>query len=112
MGKQASLRYKASRDGFSSEVLWKKCLGQKRTIVLVQTDKNSVIGGYMPERWQDTTGVKDSGFKDITSGSPFLFYWVNDEIQIMKHVDNRTPFMASDKDWLMVFGHGLKINAD
>ena len=54
MGKKASLCYKSSRDGSSTEVFWEKCLGQKETIVLVQTDKNSVIGGYCPEKWEDT----------------------------------------------------------
>ncbi len=49
MGRQASLRYKGTRDGFSQKVFLEKCLGQKETIVLVQTDKNSVIGGYMPD---------------------------------------------------------------
>ena len=77
MGRQASLRYKASRDGTSSEVLWEKCLGQKETIVLIKTDENTIIGGYMPDQWEDTTGMKnskgDSGRKDIVSGSPFLF---------------------------------------
>ncbi len=90
MGKQASLRYKASQHGFSSEVLWEKCLGQKETIVLVQTHLNSVIGGYMPEQWEDT------GVKEIKSGKPFLFYWVNDEIQIIKLRDDEIPYMGSD----------------
>jgi hypothetical protein len=116
MGKQASLHYKASINGFSSEVLWEKCLGQKETIVLVQTDQNSVIGGYMPEQWEDTTGMKNSngipGWKDIKSGSPFLFYWVNDEIQIIKHRYDKIPFMRSNKYCLLEFGNGLGINAD
>ncbi len=116
MGKQASLRYKASRDGLSQKVLWEKCVGQKETIVLVQTDKNSVIGGYMSDQWEDTTGMKDSygnsDYKDITSGSPFLFYWVNDEIQIINYRDDIIPVMKSNKDWLMVIGNGLLINAD
>ena len=116
MGRQASLRYKASRDGLSVEVLWEKCLGQKETIVLVKTDQNSVIGGYCPDQWEDTTGMKNSygcsGWKDIVSGKPFLFYWVNDEIQIIKHRDDKIPNMRSDKVWLMLFGNGLNINAD
>ena len=37
---------------------------------------------------------------------------MNDEIQIIKHRDDRIPFMGSDKDRLMVFGAGLCINAD
>ncbi len=90
--------------------------GHKKTIVLVQTDKNSVIGGYCPDQWEDTTGKKssygDSGYKDIVSGKPFLFYWVNGQIQIIKHKDDKIPNMLSNKDWLMVFGNGLRINAD
>ncbi len=43
----------------------------------------------MPEQLEDTTRMKDSrgwsDFKEITSGSPFLFYWVNDQIEIIKH---------------------------
>ena len=70
----------------------------------------------MPEQWEDTTGMRSydgrSGFKDIVSGSPFLFYWVKDEIQIIKHRNERIPYMGSDKDWLLVFGQGLYIYAD
>ncbi len=70
----------------------------------------------MPDQWEDTTGMKDSnGYsnsKDITSGSPFLFYWVNGEIQIIKHRNDKIPSMRSNKDWLMVIGYGLYIDAD
>jgi hypothetical protein len=55
MGKEAKLLYRTTRDGISSEVFWEKCLDQKETIVLVQTDKNSVIGGYCPDQWEETT---------------------------------------------------------
>ena len=118
MGKKGTpkLLYKASRDGFNSSVLWEKCLGQKETITLVQTNFSTVIGGYNPDQWEDTTGMTDSegdkDYKDITSGKPFLFYWVNDQIQIIKHRDDKIPVMRSDKDWLMVFEGGLAINAD
>ena len=83
--------------------------------MLVQTENNSVIGGYCPDQWEDTKGMKNqrgwSDCKDITSGLPFLFYWVDDEIQIIKHKDDLIPYMRSDKDVLMVFGGGLRINA-
>jgi len=84
MGKKGTpeLLYLASRDGLFSEVLWEKCLNQNETITLVQTDLNSVIGGYMPDRWENTTGMTCSGrvgwCKDITSGLPFLFYFLDD----------------------------------
>ena len=116
MNKEAKLIYKASQHGFSSEALWQKCLGYKETIALVKTNKNSVIGGYMPDQWEDITDKKTSdgysGWKDIVSGKPFLFYWVNGQIQIIKHRYDMIPSMRSDKDWLMWFGDGLKINAD
>ena len=107
MNKEAKLVFKASQHGSSSEVFWQKCIGHKETIVLVKTDKDSVIGGYCPDQWEDTTGKKGSdgysGYKDIVSGKPFLFYWVNGQIQIMKHTDDKIPFMGSNEDWLMVF---------
>ena len=116
MGKQANLLYKASRDGSSSKVFWKKCLGQKETIVLVKTDKGSVIGGYCPDKLEDTTHKKVSlsviGWKNIVSGKPFLFYFLEGQIQMIKHRDDEIPFRGSHKDWLMVFGGGLYIHAD
>ena len=81
----------------------------------MQTDKNLVIGGYCPDQWEDTTGMKNSGSKnskDITSGKPFLFYFLDDGIQIIKHKDDRIPYMGSGINWLMFFGLGLNINAD
>jgi len=82
----------------------------------VQTNFDSVIGGYNPDQWEDTTGMKNeydwSNYKDITSGSPFLFYWMRDEIQIIKDKEDGIAFMRSDKDWLMWFWNGLEIKAN
>ena len=84
--------------------------------MLVLTDKNSVIGGYSPDQWEDTIDKKCSegwpDHKDIVSGKPFLFYFLDDQIQIIKHTDHIIPFMGSNKDWLMGFGRGLEISAD
>ena len=111
MGKQANLLYKASRDGSNSKAFWKKCLGQKETIVLVKTDLNSVIGCYCPDQWEDTTFKENSegelGWKDVVSGKPFLFYFLEGQIQMIKHRDDEIPDMGSDKDYLMMFGDNL-----
>ena len=70
----------------------------------------------MPEQWEDTEDMKSSSIyndsKDITSGLPFLFYWVNDQIEIINYRDERIPVMGSDEDCLMIFGGGLTINVD
>ena len=79
--------------------------------MLVLTDRNSVIGGYCPDEWECTTGAKNSrGWldrKDVVSGWPFLFYFLDDKIEIIKHTD--VPSMRSDKDWLMVLGGGFML---
>ncbi len=84
--------------------------------MLILTDKNSVIGAYCPDEWECTTGAKNSrGWsdrKDVVSGLPFLFYFLDDKIEIIKHTDLTIPSMRSDKDWLMVFGGGFWIHAD
>ncbi len=81
----------------------------------MQTNFNTVIGGYNPEQWEDTTDMKSSdgwlNLKDITSGSPFLFYWMSDKIQIIKHRADKIPYMLSNEDIIMLFGAGLQINA-
>ncbi len=70
----------------------------------------------MPDQWEDTRGMEssdgESDRKDIVSGSPFLFYWVNGQIQIIKHRDDKIPCAGSNEDWLMGFGRGLCIKAD
>ena len=50
--------------------------------------------------------------KDIVSGKPFLFYWLDDQIEIIKHRNNQIPWMESSENWIMVFGFGLWIVAD
>ena len=81
----------------------------------MQQNLNSVIGVYNPEQLEYTTGMKSSDgwsrFKDIKSGKPFLFYWVSDQIQIIKHRADKIPSIRSDKHWLMEFESGLQINA-
>jgi hypothetical protein len=71
-----------------------------------------VIGRYCPDQWEDTTGKKrpfcHPDYKYIVSGSPFLFYWVTDKIEIIKH--SLIPSIGSGYNWLM--GYGLRIKAD
>ena len=82
--KEAQLLYKASRDGYSRDTFLKKCKNHNNTIILLKTNFNTVIGGYCPDKWVETTGMKDSlnqpDFKDIVSGKPFLFYFEGDQI--------------------------------
>ena len=59
------------------------------------------LGFYCPEKWEDTTYKKSSygveGWKNIVSGKLFLFYCLDDQILIIKHRDNKLPFILSEK---------------
>ena len=78
---EATLLYQMSRDGLKPETFWEKCKTHEATVSFVQTNLNSVIGIYNPDKWEDTTAKKwtdvYSGFKDIVNGKPFLFYFVD-----------------------------------
>jgi hypothetical protein len=81
-------------------------------MTLVKTSDEKVIGFYCPDKWENTTGLKSTfnlKSKDITSGSPFLFYCLDDQIQIMKHRDDRIPTMISGDACLMGLENGIRI---
>jgi len=82
---------------------------------LFSTDLNSVIGCYCPDKWERTINLETSdGFencKDIVSGKPFLFYCLENKIEIIEFRDDKIPCMVSDNNWLMLIGGGLAINA-
>jgi hypothetical protein len=96
--------------------LWAKCQNHKETIALVQTDLNTVIGCYCPDKWENTERIEDScGWdvnKKIISGCPFLFYCLDNQIQIIRHRDDRIQTMSSNKDWLIEICNGLHICAN
>ena len=50
-----------------------------------------------------------SVWKNIVSGKPFLFYFLNDKIEIIKPRDDQVAFMASEEGFLLGFGNGLYI---
>ena len=66
----------------------------------MKTDKKSVIGCYCPDQWEDMADKLDHRghlhYKDVVSGKPFLFYWVADQIQIIKQRDDIIVIMGSD----------------
>ena len=80
---------------------------------MVKTDLGKVIGCYWPEKWEDTTNMIDGnpGWKNIISGKamPFLFYFLDGIIELIKHRENKTPRMKSGKDYPIVLAEGMVI---
>ena len=82
----------------------------------MKTDLNSIFGFYCPDKWVDTTGKKDMygclNFKDIVFGKPFLFYFLDGKIEIIKHRADKRPNMRSNSESLMNISGGFAISAD
>ena len=49
--KKTSLLYRASRDGFTAAAFHAKCDYKAKTITLIKTSNNYVIGGYTSQAW-------------------------------------------------------------
>jgi len=47
------LLFRASRDGFKAETFHQKCDGKGKTLVIVQSTKNHVFGGYTEKLWHN-----------------------------------------------------------
>ena len=75
---------------------------------MIKTDLGAVIGCYWPEKWKDTTNMTSSdrgiGWRNVVSGKPmpFLFYYLDGKIELIKHRENKTPGMKSEKDYPIV----------
>jgi hypothetical protein len=49
--KKTNLLYRASRDGFTAAAFHSKCDYKAKTITLIKTNNNYVIGGYTSQAW-------------------------------------------------------------
>ena len=63
---RGSLLYRATRDGFESEVFHEKCDGKSNTISIIWNNLNYVFGGYASSAW-------NSSGKDINDPNAFIF---------------------------------------
>jgi hypothetical protein len=110
-GKQASLIYVASRDGFSAATFHAKCDSKGPTIVLVKSDSGHLFGGYASLSW-----VSNSTYQ-AADGS-FLFTLTNPHnIPPTKYVlsaNGKVQAMYSKQDYGPTFGggHDLHICSD
>ena len=57
---QYELIYRASVDGAFGKIFKKKCLKVRRTLIVVESKKNKIFGGFTEARWNDS----DSDYKD------------------------------------------------
>ncbi len=64
----------------------------------MQTDLESIIGFFCKNKWEDTSKMTNShneiGWKD--ADNPFLFYFSEEKIEIIKHREDMIPTIVSD----------------
>ena len=71
--------FSGSQNGYTSKALHDTCQNYDETLTLIHTNYDTIIGFYCPDKFELTTGKKNSfgwpDFKDIENGKPFLFYF-------------------------------------
>jgi hypothetical protein len=64
--KSFNLLYRATRDGFFSNIFHQKCDNKAHTVVVVKSDLNSVFGGYTAALWNPINSY-------VSDSTAFLF---------------------------------------
>ena len=100
-----TLFYSIKNDGWNQELFWERAKKYKYSIVLVKTNYDKIMGGYMTDHWQEAI------CKDIDEET-YLFYFDNDEIKICRQQPDVKAEMFSDSDHFLSFYGGFTITKD
>lgn len=95
------LIYRASEDGFSSEMFHSKCDGLPNTLTVIKSKRDCIFGGYTSVPWS-TSG------KYYSDKSAFIFSLVNRDRKPfkVKTKENSTCAIYCDAAWGPSFGGG------
>jgi hypothetical protein len=95
------LLYRASEDGFSSEMFHSKCDGLPNTLTLIRSKNENTFGGFTSVPW-DTSG------KYYSDKNAFIFSLTNKDNSPfkVKIKENSTCAVYCDRAWGPSFGGG------
>jgi hypothetical protein len=57
-GKQFSVLWRGSRDGFKSQTFHDRCDGHSNTLTVIFDTKGNIFGGFTPLKWESQGGLK------------------------------------------------------
>jgi hypothetical protein len=83
--KRWTLLYRGSRDGFGGSNFHEKCDGKSNTLIVIETTKGFVFGGFTPVAWDSS-----NSYKPDSSRKSFLF-----TVKNLRGSDGRKFAMAS-----------------
>jgi hypothetical protein len=77
-GKQFSLLWRGSRDGFGSSEFHRRCDGHANTLTVILDTKGNIFGGFTPLKWESQVwngkhGAENNDLKADDSAKSFLF---------------------------------------
>ena len=78
---------------------------------MIKTDDNTVIGLYSADKWEDTNKI-DGKYKNCVGGKPFLFYCLDNKIEMITHRDDKTPSIGSNETYLISIADKFRISND
>ena len=107
--KYLQLLYKASRDGYKSNIFHQKANNQGPTLTVFRTNTGRVAGGYNPISW--TSANK---WISIDSGKAFLFNVVGSKVNKFYNNRNSENSIYDTQSYLPTFGggHDLRLYED
>ena len=77
----------------------------------MKTDDDKVIGLYCADKWENTNKM-DGEQKDCIGSKPFLFYCLDNKIEMITHKDDKTLSIGSNKTHLISITGEFKIYND
>jgi hypothetical protein len=67
--------YSTKINGWNQPLFWEKCKNHKYTVVVIRTNYDKIIGGYMTDTWKKTN------YKFVDEPT-FIYYFDKEEIKI------------------------------
>jgi hypothetical protein len=87
--KNWTLLYRGSRHGFGASQFHEKCDNEKNILILIETTKGFIFGGFTPIAWESANGI----YKPDSSEKSFLFSLKNP-----RNSERRTFMLMSGKN--------------
>ena len=82
-----------------SNRLWNACKDTEKTLVIVKTNYDKIIGSYMPIK------IEQSDWKSYQNISSFTFYFSDDKLKVMTIKDKFNEKFTSNNWDFFVFGN-------
>jgi hypothetical protein len=119
-GKQFSLLWRGSRDGFKAKEFHRRCDGRANTLTVILDTKGNIFGGFTPVEWESQKrklpffSASDPFYKADDSQKSFLFTLKNPHDiparRFALEAKEKRGAIYCDSGWGPCFGDGIAVS--